>query len=306
MQFGWRVFPLLLSLAIAAPAFADAPALDPAAEARRNALFEEGRKLHLEGKHAEAVLKLTQVVEIRKSPQALRALGLAELDAGRAARARTHFADALAIAKESGPPAEVEPAKKALDQSAGLVGRVNVKLPAEAVDATFKIDGEPLVLQGGAVEVDPGKHTITAEAAGKQPFSTTIAVAAGKSADVVVVLAQAAPSSPRRAIGIAVMSVGAAGLVAGGVTGALAIAAHDDLAKTCSNGLCPDGDTPKIDAYHTMGLVSTVSLIAGGALAVGGAILWVTAPHAHAPSSRGAARVTPYVGLGHAGLIGSF
>lgn len=305
MQFGWRVFPLVLSLAIAAPAFADAPALDPVAEAKRNALFEEGRKLHLEGKHAEAVLKLSQVVAIRKSPQALRALGLAELDAGRVAHARLHFAEALAIARESGPPAEVEPAKKALDQSAALVGRVTVSLPAEAVDGTFKIDGEPLVLQGGAVEVDPGTHTITAEASGKEPFSKTVAVAAGKSADVVVVLAPRA-SSPRRTIGIAAMGVGAAGLVAGGVTGVLAIGAHDELSKTCANGLCPDGDTAKIDAYHTLGLVSTVSLIAGGALAVGGAILWVTAPHAQAPASRGAVRVTPYVGLGSAGVRGSF
>lgn len=309
MHFGWRVFPLILSLTIAAPAFADPPATDPVAEAKRNALFEEGRKLHLEGKHAEAALKLSQVVAIRKSPQALRALGLAELDAGRVARARGHFAEALAIAKESGPAAEIEPAKKALDQSASLIGRVRVTLPADAADATFEIDGEPLVLQGGAVEVDPGKHTITAKTGETVRFSGSVSVAAGGAGSVVVVLSPsgADPSrSPRRAIGIAAVSVGAAGLVAGGVAGVLAIRAHDELSGTCAKGLCPDGDTAKIDAYHTLGLVSTVSLIAGGALAVGGAIVWWTAPSAHAQPSRGALHVTPYVGIGNAGVRGTF
>ena len=307
MQFGWRVFPLLIGLTLAAPAFADPAALDPVAEAKRTALFEEGRKLHLEGKHAEAVSKLEQVVAMRKSPQALRALGLAELSAGRAARARGHFTEALAIAQESGPPSEIEPAQKALEQSAKLVGRVRVTLPAEAVDATFKIDGEPLVLRDGSVEADPGEHAITAEAAGKSPFSRRVTVTAGNVVEVEVVLPSApVEASPRRAIGLTLLGVGAAGLVAGGVTGVLAISAHDDLSKTCANGLCADGDKGKIDAYHTLGLVSTVSLIAGGALAAGGAVLFLTAPHGARPPSRGAVRVTPYVGLGAAGLRGWF
>ncbi|MFO0589018.1 MAG: hypothetical protein U0441_15820 [Polyangiaceae bacterium] len=307
MQFGWRVFPLLFCLSLAAPAFADPVALDPAAEAKRTALFEEGRKLHLEGKHAEAVSKLEQVVAIRKSPQALRALGLAELDAGRAARARGHFAEALAIAQESGPASEIEPAQKALDQSAQLVGNVRVTLPAEAVDATFKIDGQPLVLRNGSVDVDPGEHTITADAAGKSPFSRKVAVVAGKSVEVTVTLEPLpVETSPRRTVGLVLFGVGAAGLVAGGVTGALALVAHDDLSHTCANGLCADADKGKIDAYHTLGLVSTVSLIAGGALAVGGGLLWWTAPHGPRPPSRGAVHVTPYVGLATAGVRGTF
>ncbi len=304
MRFGC-VFPLLLSLSLSAPAFADPPALDPATEAKRTALFEDGRKLHLAGKHAEAVVKLQQVVALRKSPQALRALGLAEQDAGKVLAARSHFEEALRIAKDTGPASEIDPAKKALEMVGALVGHVRVTLPAEAVDAALRIDGGSLVLKDGAVDVDPGSHTITAEGAGMQPFSRTVDVAAGGTADVdVKLVADGARGSIRRPLGIVVTGVGAAGLVAGAVTGILAIGAHDDLAKGCAAGLCPDGDAAKIDSYHLLGTVATVSLVAGGALAATGAVLWWTAPKATEP--RSSVRVTPFLGAGTVGVRGTF
>ncbi len=305
MRFGWCVFPLLLGVALASPAFADPPTLDPAAEARRTALFEEGRKLHLNGKHAEAVVKLQQVVALRKSPQALRALGLAEQDAGKVIAARSRFEEALRLATESGLTSEIEPAKRALEQVAKVVARVRVKLPAEAVDASLKIDGVGLVLKDGTVDVDPGSHTLTAEGPGLRPFAQTVVVAAGRTEEVDVKLVpDGTRGSIRRPIGIVVTGVGAAGLVAGAVTGILAIGAHDDLSKTCAAGLCPDGDAAKIDAYHTLGTVSTVSLVAGGVLAATGAVLWITAPRAGGPSA--ARRITPLVGAGTAGVRGTF
>lgn len=310
MRFGWRVFPLLLGLAIATPAFADAPPLDQAAEAKRTALFEEGRKLHLAGKHAEAVVKLREVVEIRRSPQALRALGLAEQDAGKPMSARTHFEEALKMATEAGPPSEIEPAKKAIEQVRPLVPRIRVTLPAEAVDATLMIDGASLVLKDGMVEVDPGSHTLTANAVGMKPFAQTVEVAAGGVAAIDVKLAADPSVTIRRPLGIAIAGVGVAGLVAGAVTGILAIGAHDELSKTCAaGGACPKTDQPKIDGYHALGLASTVSFVAGGVLAVGGAVMFFTAPHGSAKRGTGGAagvRVTPFVGVGSAGIRGVF
>lgn len=305
MRFGWCVFPLLLGIALATPAFADPPALDPAAEAKRTALFEEGRKLHLDGKHAEAVVKLQQVVALRKSPQALRALGLAEQDAGKVIAARSHFEEALRLATDTGPATEIEPAKKALEQVAKVVAHVRVTLPAEAVDASLKIDGEDLVLKDGAVDVDPGSHTLTAEGPGIRPYSESVVVAAGRTAELEVkIVADGTRGAFRRPLGIVVAGVGAAGLVAGAVTGILAIGAHDDLSKTCAAGLCPDSDAAKIDAYHTLGMVSTVSLVAGGVLAATGTVLWLTAPRAN--GSPAARRIAPFVGAGTVGVRGTF
>lgn len=304
--------PLVFSLAFAPAALAEPQPLDAATEAKRTALFEEGRKLHLAGKHAEAVVKLREVVSIRRSPQALRALGLAEQDAGKVLSARTHFEEALKLATESGPASEIAPAKKAIEEVQPLVPHIRVTLPSEAVDANLQIDGAALVLKGGSVEVDPGAHTLTATASGMRPFSQTVEVAASGVATIDVTLVPDPTATIRRPIGIAIAGVGAAGLVVGAVTGALAIGAHDELSQTCVGGTCADTDASKIDAYHALGLTSTVSFVAGGVLAIGGAVLFFTAPRtagATAPSTRAKApgvRVTPLVGVGSLGVRGVF
>jgi hypothetical protein len=59
---------------------------------------------------------------------------------------------------------------------------------------------------------------------------------------------------------------------------------------------------PKIDAYQTMGTLSTIGFLAGGALAATGVILIVTAPRANATQ----ATFTPVVGPGYLGAAGSF
>lgn len=305
MRFGWRVFPLLLALSAPGVALADPQALDPATEAKRTALFEEGRTLHLSGKHAEAVVKLREVVAIRKSPQALRALGLAEQDAGMLLDARANFEEALRMAKDTGPASEVDPAKKALATVEPMVPHIKVTVPPDAPITMLRVDGAAAALKDGALEVDPGQHTITAEAKGKQTFSQSVKVEAGGVAEVTVELRPVAQPSTslRRPIGIALAGVGAAGLVLGGVTGGLALAAHDDLAKKCPGGFCQGDQVPALGTYHALGVTSTVGFVAGGVLAAAGVVLFVTAPR---PAAAAAVQVVPYVGLGGAGVRVAF
>src|SRR5262249_41244717 len=111
----------------------------------------------------------------------------------------------------------------------------------------------------------------------------------------------AAPS-PRRPVGIAVLAVGGAGLVAGVITGAMAIGKHSDLQSACPGGTCV-GQSDALSSYQTFGTVADVGIIAGGALPVTRTILVATAPK-QAASQR--ARVTPIVGPGFAGARGSF
>ena len=118
---------------------------------------------------------------------------------------------------------------------------------------------------------------------------------------------QGSSSGPlRRTVGFVGLGVGAAGLILGGAMGGLALSKHADLLKTCPAGHCAPGsegtNQSKIDSYNTMGTVSTVGFIAGGALAATGLILVVTAPKA----SPQAAAVTPLVGLGYLGAQGTF
>jgi hypothetical protein len=120
--------------------------------------------------------------------------------------------------------------------------------------------------------------------------------------------AEGGGGSIRRTLGIAGIAVGGAGLVLGAAMGGVVIAKHGDLAKSCPGGTCPpaDKDTlqPKLDSYHTFSAVSTAGFVAGGALAVTGVVLLVTAPKSK--PAVGGVEITPVIGLGFAGAEGRF
>lgn len=112
--------------------------------------------------------------------------------------------------------------------------------------------------------------------------------------------------STQRTTGFVMLGVGAAGLLVGSITGGLALGKHSDITKTCPDGHCPPEQKadlePKIASYDTMGTLSTIGCIAGGALAATGAILILTAPK----KTTTQATVTPLVGLGFIGAKGVF
>jgi hypothetical protein len=205
------------------------------------------------------------------------------------------------------------------------------------------IDGAPInaAALGAERQVNPGKHAVHAEGTGYLPGDTNFTVAEGQSTTLSLKLEPAPPSaavaspaagvapaqaqetpadassggggSTRRTLGLVGMGVGAAGLVAGVITGVIAMGDHSSIMNNvCAKGPCGQSDltsyNSSIDSYHTMGTISTIGFIAGGVLAAGGAVLFFTAPRGGAsPVGQGAgAHVAPYVGLGHAGLTGNF
>jgi hypothetical protein len=115
-----------------------------------------------------------------------------------------------------------------------------------------------------------------------------------------------APASTRRTAGFVALGVGGAGLLLGGIAGGLALGKHGDIAKSCTDGHCPKGteDTynPAIDSYGTMGTISTIGFVAGGALAVTGVVLILTAPSGKTTH----ASISPVVGSGFLGAKANF
>ncbi len=121
--------------------------------------------------------------------------------------------------------------------------------------------------------------------------------------------------SSAKTIGFVALGVGAAGLAAGAVTGLMAMGKASDLKDHCVNGACPADQQSTIDSYKTLGLVSTIGFAVGIVGAGAGIYFLVTAPKepkAVAAGSRngtgafGEVRVSPYIGVGNAGLAGSF
>jgi hypothetical protein len=112
--------------------------------------------------------------------------------------------------------------------------------------------------------------------------------------------------STQKTIGFVALGVGAAGLLVGGITGGLAVSKHGEITESCPDGHCPQGSQGRfktdVDSYNTLGTLSTIGFIAGGALAATGVILMLTAPR----KTTTQATITPLVGLGFVGAKGGF
>jgi hypothetical protein len=176
---------------------------------------------------------------------------------------------------------------------------------------------------GAPVPVDPGKHTVEASAPNKKPWSSAQDVqGAGKTNAVQVApledvpapapvataapaplgggslpetprLDEPAPSSPLKTIGLVVAGAGVVGLGIGAVFGVQALSKNSDANNShCGlgggfsqpNSCDANGVSLRSDAVNA-GNMSTVFIVAGGALLATGATLWILAPSSHVQAS---------------------
>jgi hypothetical protein len=197
------------------------------------------------------------------------------------------------------------------------------------------VDGKSLVdhLDGSALDIDPGQHTFSFEAAGLPPATLELLIREGergRHAEIQLGPAAETPlparagepnadaatkdgasgakpdASPsggaQRAIAWTALGLGTAGVVVGTVFGLKSKSKHDD-AKACS-ATCPD--EPSYNANQDalkFGNISTVAFIVGALGLASGVTLWLTAKPGHASSS---AAPSVGVGLGSLQLRGSF
>lgn len=210
----------------------------------------------------------------------------------------------------------------------------------------LELDGEPLQQSkvGTPLQLDPGEHTIkgslqrgkelereTASARFDAKENTTLDVplkfgagakkkqdlggtGGGESQDYWAILKR--KSSAQRTAGWVVVGVGGAVFLGGGATTLIALGVKSSLDEKCTpERQCPPSAHGDLDTYDTLQTVTTVLFI-GGAVGVGtGIALLMTAPdsrgsgsnprtthRASAPSTN----VTPWIGLGAAGVRGTF
>jgi hypothetical protein len=103
---------------------------------------------------------------------------------------------------------------------------------------------------------------------------------------------------------IAAFAVGGAGVVVGSVFGITSLNKQSDLNNVCTNRQCPPTSKNDITSLKTQSTISTIGFIVGGVgVAAGAVFLIVGRSGGGAEKSAG---VSPYVGLGSAGITGSF
>jgi hypothetical protein len=214
-----------------------------------------------------------------------------------------------------------------LDALPRFVGTVAVA--ADPAGATVVVDGEavgatPLV---SSLWLDPGKHTVVVSKEGFESVERPISVSAGTSTTVsIALLAQAKAGTasgatptllpqpvPPIATGGARWSplvyagfgLAGAGLIAGSVTGAIAIGKASSLGGSCENKACPPSASSDLSTGRTMGNVSTVSFVVAGIGAAVGIVALLVVPH-HESDAKTANTVVPLIGASSTGLAWTF
>jgi hypothetical protein len=208
-----------------------------------------------------------------------------------------------------------------------------------------KLDGQPFptIKIGTKHPVDPGEHKLEAvldRGREKERASTTFVAKEGETTEVPLRFgSKAEPSEPgaqskpgdgedywsilkrgnstQRTVGWVMVGVGGLVFVGGGATTLIALGVKSSLDDQCPDRRCPPAAYSDLDTYDTLQVLTTVFYV-GGALGVAtGIALLATAPGnrpmATAPRRGEVAReradgvrVSPWVGLGSAGLVGSF
>jgi hypothetical protein len=214
----------------------------------------------------------------------------------------------------------VKIARGEVDKLRPQVPVLKLVLPASTAATTARVrrDGTDLSAAslGIALPVDPGEHVVTLEVPERAPAEHRFSIARGEAktvelhlgplrqaATVAVVPPPVRPppdgssdsSGGRRTAGIVVGGVGAALLVVGGVTGGLALAKKKTVDADCAGLSCSAAGESAVTSGRTLGTLSTVGFVVGGAALATGAVLFFTAPAA--PRGEGA-RVGPVAGAG--------
>ena len=238
---------------LAALVSAPRPALaEPSASEKKLAreMLTEAIADEKSGKCADALEVLRQIIQIQESGEALLHIGECMTRTGKlvdALKTWEHAEDVARVEKDRATQQALLPKLAALRER---IPAVALQVPAEAKAVKIKVDGQAVVLARASVpmSLDPGEHTIEAQAEGRAPFSTKITLAEKESKVISVELPSLASSSTPltvRSGGVPLGSwiaggVGVAFAVGGVVAFASAGSAASDGAEQCAKKVTCD------------------------------------------------------------------
>ncbi len=308
------------ALTIAA-AEARAQPVDLETKSAARKLGVEGQKLFESGDVAGALEKFNLADSLVPAPtlglRAARCLSLL----GRLVEASERYLDVTRMQLDRSAPAVMRKAQvDALTEREKLLPtipslEVTIEGPTGA-GVTVIIDAKalPPALLGQKRPVDPGTHRVEAKRA-DTTVARDVTVKPSEAGQVMLKLpplpAKPKPPDtfPYRAVGFSGLAVGVAGMLFGGINGILALTTDQKLVTRCgSDHSCPPAAWPQADAFDLMRAFTTAGLVVGvSGLAVGIPFL-LAAPGPPRPTTETpqAARIDPWIGLGAAGVRGTF
>lgn len=323
----------LVAAALSASLLAGAARADTPSDkiAAAEALFQEARALSAKGDHAAACPKFKASHELDPGYGVLFNLAECYAAVGKTASAWAAYNEAAGMAKVSGQADRVEKADKRAAELTPKLEKLTVVVSDPPSGLVVKRDGvvQAAATWGVALPVDPGSHTIVAEAPGKKPWTGEVATGGpGKTVSITIPALEDAPAgsstSPtstgtsdtggpppgddglgaRRIAGLAIGGAGIVAIVVGSAMGGLASSSWNDAQNNhCRTELlCDPIGVGLVRDAKTFATVSTALFIGGGVLAAGGATLFVLSLGGGKKEGAGLT-VTPSAGPGSAGVL---
>ena len=329
----WGILVLSISLRAGADNATDAAAAQ--------GLFDEARRL-IKGKdYAGACPKLEASQKLDPGTGTQFHLADCYEHIGRTASAWALFLDVAAQARARQRAEQEQIARGRAGALAAKLSKLTIVVPdATRVDGlVIKRDGAEVesALFGTAINVDPGRHSITAEAPGHRQFESEVTVAPDGAHETIEIpaleaVSAAKPSTlearrsdlsqkPRqsgkglRTVSYVSLGIGVVGLGAGtffAVRSANKRGQADDLHQVCGGDRCLKSDprtgeiTELDDAARSAKTMATVGFVVGGVGVATGVTLLILSRPSRKETQGSKLHVTPWIGVGNAGLSGRF
>lgn len=324
-RFGTIGLGCCLALAVAAPASAQSAADKETARS----LMDQGIELRDHKDYKSALARFEAANQIMHVPTTALEVARTQALLGLLVEARDTLAQIMTSVPAPREPAQFREARaQAQTLDTALEARVptvtvTVSGAREGTAVNLSVDGVavPSAVIGLPRRINAGHHVMIATTSTSEGRAE-VDLAEGEKKDVSIVLAATAKPAPAATtteeeppppaleshrsyvLPIVLFSVGGAGLIAGGVTGALMLAKQSSLSTTCPNHVCPPAAYGDLDTANMLATTSTIAFIVGGVGVAAGIVALIAGkPSAPAPTQ---ASIEPWVGLGWAGVRGTF
>jgi len=257
------------------------------------ALFHRGRELLEAGQPAEACRVLAESQKLYPSSGTLLNLGECSERQGKTATAWSYFVEAKRFATTTNREAHAAEAENRLERLKTVLSFLTIRVPYSVPNLVVSRNGVELDRSkyGVRVPVDPGHYDVTAKAPGYVTWTAGTDV--GTTGDVREVVVprldpvaspaprvapaprpaepnplphadRAPPSEGMPTASIVLGGIGAAALVAGGISGVVALRSYSE-----AEGACPTHTGCSDDAINARDRAGTQALVSDIALAVG-------------------------------------
>lgn len=325
------------ALMLAAPVFSKGGSSPSEQLDAARALANAGFRLYEQGDYATAIERFQAAERIYHALPHLLYSARAHVKLGKLVEAVALYEQVVGEQLAADVPEAFRTAQKTaqeeLDPLRERIPSIELTLEGTSIEeARVLVDGAALPDEALAapINLNPGEHRIVLQAAGYEPSETTITLEEGAEVQAVTLSVgtalpeddagysgatggsgegtDGADESPSIVPPLVVLGVGVAGLGVGAITGIMTLNDASELKDNCPQNPCPPENQSLIDSVNTLGTVSTVGFIVGGAAVAAGALWLLLQPSDEGQSEEVAAgpELEVMVGAGALGVRGTF